>query len=295
VLGAAVEEARVQGVVRDAETGKPIPGAIISVVGADVPPVATDAREGLFLTHGLPAGTVRLEVRKDGYREEIHEVTARNGQTGRVELALQREVRKGRLAVTVRSEGRPLEAEVVVTGTESSQKALASQAGTLEFPVGTYTVAVRAEGFLAQARRVKLAEGEPLPVSFTLVPAPRRPLVVLRADRLETAEQVGFAPERSALSPNDRALVAHLVDALVRHDIQRLRVEGHADSQESRGRAEALSRARAQSVASLLVEAGIDPARIEVVGHGDARPVAPNLTPRGRELNRRVEFTALER
>ena len=39
-----------------------------------------------------------------------------------------------------------------------------------------------------------------------------------------------------------------------------------------------------------LIKAGIDPARLETDGFGDTRPIAPNMTPRGRELNRRVEF-----
>ena len=48
-------------------------------------------------------------------------------------------------------------------------------------------------------------------------------------------------------------------------------------------------------VADYLVGQGIDPSRIESAGYGDNRPVAPNLTARGRELNRRVEFLILEK
>jgi OmpA-OmpF porin, OOP family len=34
---------------------------------------------------------------------------------------------------------------------------------------------------------------------------------------------------------------------------------------------------------------------VEAEGYGDTRPVAPNMTPRGRELNRRIELLILER
>jgi len=34
----------------------------------------------------------------------------------------------------------------------------------------------------------------------------------------------------------------------------------------------------------------VSASRLESVGYGDSKPVAPNLTARGRELNRRVEF-----
>jgi outer membrane protein OmpA-like peptidoglycan-associated protein len=36
---------------------------------------------------------------------------------------------------------------------------------------------------------------------------------------------------------------------------------------------------------------GIDPARIETVGHGEANPLADNRTAAGRQQNRRVEVT----
>ncbi len=53
----------------------------------------------------------------------------------------------------------------------------------------------------------------------------------------------------------------------------------------------ALSRARAVSVARLLVEASIDPESIAVFGLGSALPLAPNDNPGNRARNRRVEIT----
>jgi outer membrane protein OmpA-like peptidoglycan-associated protein len=86
-----------------------------------------------------------------------------------------------------------------------------------------------------------------------------------------------------------------VVDAIVRNDIKRVRIEGHTDNQGNPELNLQLSKDRAQAVAAHLIKAGIDASRLEVEGFGDTRPIAPNLTPRGRELNRRVEFVILER
>jgi len=51
-----------------------------------------------------------------------------------------------------------------------------------------------------------------------------------------------------------------------------------------------LSRDRAQSVADLLMDLGIDDKRIEVEGYGDQYPVEANASERGRAQNRRVEI-----
>jgi chemotaxis protein MotB len=49
-----------------------------------------------------------------------------------------------------------------------------------------------------------------------------------------------------------------------------------------------LSKARAQSVADLLIAQGVPASIITVSGFGDAQPVASNDTPQGRARNRRV-------
>jgi chemotaxis protein MotB len=49
-----------------------------------------------------------------------------------------------------------------------------------------------------------------------------------------------------------------------------------------------LSAARAASVARLFASAGVDPARLGIVGWGEVRPLADNATVEGRNSNRRV-------
>lgn len=74
----------------------------------------------------------------------------------------------------------------------------------------------------------------------------------------------------------------------------RIAVVGHTDSVGSLEDNIALSRARARAVRDRLIEAhGADPARIEAEGMGYLAPVASNLTPEGREANRRVEAVLL--
>lgn len=78
-----------------------------------------------------------------------------------------------------------------------------------------------------------------------------------------------------------------------------IRVEGHTDDVQIRGGAFRsnweLSGARAGSVVRLLMEKGIDPRRLELVGYGEYRPLMPNSTADGRNANRRVVLLILGR
>ncbi len=69
-------------------------------------------------------------------------------------------------------------------------------------------------------------------------------------------------------------------------------VEGHTDSAPiATARFPSnweLSAQRAATVVRVLVEAGLDPTRIEAVGYADSRPLADNATEDGRRENRRV-------
>ena len=73
----------------------------------------------------------------------------------------------------------------------------------------------------------------------------------------------------------------------------RVLVTGYTDNTGSPSYNLQLSRDRAQTMANYLITQGVDPARIQVVGMGEADPIASNATPAGRQLNRRVEITVI--
>jgi chemotaxis protein MotB len=76
-----------------------------------------------------------------------------------------------------------------------------------------------------------------------------------------------------------------------------IRVEGHTDNRPINTRAFPsnweLSSARAASVVHLFTKAGIDGARLAVIGLADHRPAKSNDTPEGRNANRRVLLVIL--
>jgi OOP family OmpA-OmpF porin len=68
-------------------------------------------------------------------------------------------------------------------------------------------------------------------------------------------------------------------------------VEGHTDSVGSASVNKKLSQARAQAIADYLTYNGFKPSdRVNAVGYGDSKPIAPNTTAGGRAQNRRVDL-----
>lgn len=105
-----------------------------------------------------------------------------------------------------------------------------------------------------------------------------------------TLGDVLFDTGRAELQPAANRTLFRLVQFLQLNPKRRVRVEGYTDTT---GRVEdnlVLSQARAQSVADVLTDLGIDSSRIEVVGYGIEHPVAENASARGRAQNRRVEI-----
>jgi outer membrane protein OmpA-like peptidoglycan-associated protein len=67
-------------------------------------------------------------------------------------------------------------------------------------------------------------------------------------------------------------------------------VEGHTDSDGSDSYNQQLSLERATSVGQYLNSRGVNGQRIVTFGAGEARPIASNSTPEGKQQNRRVEL-----
>jgi OOP family OmpA-OmpF porin len=66
-------------------------------------------------------------------------------------------------------------------------------------------------------------------------------------------------------------------------------IQGHTDSSGDSYYNLILSEKRARAVANKLLELGISPSRITVIGKGESMPVASNNTEDGKRLNRRIE------
>ncbi len=65
---------------------------------------------------------------------------------------------------------------------------------------------------------------------------------------------------------------------------------GYASSEGTAAHNMRLSKDRANSVKTYLVNSGIDPKRIKIKAFGETHPIADNSTEEGRVANRRVEF-----
>jgi outer membrane protein OmpA-like peptidoglycan-associated protein len=96
---------------------------------------------------------------------------------------------------------------------------------------------------------------------------------------------VDSAAIRASLQSDLRALARNLQQ----YPNTTVDVIGHTDSDGSAEYNQDLSSRRAQAVAGVLLEAGVAPARVRAYGRGETEPVATNLTPEGRQQNRRVE------
>ncbi|MBL9037478.1 MAG: OmpA family protein [Archangium sp.] len=283
---------RVQGTVVDSAK-KPIAGAIIAIAG--LAPSATDG-SGRFTTLEVKELKAKVMFTRDGYKPTERDVSFDTSPIATIDVTMEDDVKKAVLELTATAAKKPVKASFEVKGSiEARAQSDDGAPKQVEVLSGTYTVNVTAEGFLAQTREVQVSPGGTMSVAFELVPTPKQKLVTLKGDKLEISQQVHFVTGKATIMADSFSLLQQVVDAVVKNGVKRLRVEGHTDNRGDKNANQALSEARARAVADALINQGVDRARIESTGYGDTRPIAPNLTARGRELNRRVEFLILER
>ncbi len=102
-----------------------------------------------------------------------------------------------------------------------------------------------------------------------------------------------FATDSTALSPTLQGDLRALANNVQVYANSTLQVVGHTDSDGDAAYNQTLSEGRAQSVANTLIANGVPPQRVRTFGRGESQPVASNLTPDGKALNRRVEIVIL--
>jgi outer membrane protein OmpA-like peptidoglycan-associated protein len=117
-----------------------------------------------------------------------------------------------------------------------------------------------------------------------------------RVTRAEDAIQMTLSSDtlfdtgKATLYPGQQDRLVRIAQSLNRYERTSILVVGHTDSVGSAESNQRLSDTRAQAVRNVLVNAGVNPARISTRGDGENSPMATNATPEGRVQNRRVEL-----
>jgi outer membrane protein OmpA-like peptidoglycan-associated protein len=102
---------------------------------------------------------------------------------------------------------------------------------------------------------------------------------------------VTFATDSADLSPAFFDVLNSVTKVMKEYNKTVVEVAGHTDSTGSDSYNQSLSERRAGAVAQYLRSQAIGSERLMTVGMGEARPVADNNSPDGRQANRRVEIT----
>jgi len=101
---------------------------------------------------------------------------------------------------------------------------------------------------------------------------------------------VTFDTNSAIIKPGLYSEIGRIANILVKYPQTVIQVEGHTDSTGSESYNMELSTRRAETVKSLLVQRGVDSARILTLAFGETAPIASNDTDYGRAQNRRVEI-----
>jgi chemotaxis protein MotB len=119
---------------------------------------------------------------------------------------------------------------------------------------------------------------------------------------VDVAEQLFFDSGRAALKESGKEVLQKVADAIKSYDEKAIRVVGHTDDVPiAKGLQKVfpsnweLSAARATTVVRFLQDSGIAPERLIATGRAEYAPVAANDSPEGRQKNRRIEITLIDR
>lgn len=101
---------------------------------------------------------------------------------------------------------------------------------------------------------------------------------------------ITFPTSSATLNDNAREVLGSVTKVLKEYKKTNISVAGYTDSSGNATTNQLLSEKRAQSVADVLLDLGVDRKRVFVSGFGSQNPIASNDTAAGRAENRRVEL-----
>ncbi len=104
---------------------------------------------------------------------------------------------------------------------------------------------------------------------------------------------VNFDTAKATIRPESFPHLDVVVEFMVHKKNARVEISGHTDNVGNAKANKTLSEKRAQACRNYIVSKGIDKKRLDAIGFGDERPIAPNDTDEGRQKNRRIEAKEL--
>lgn len=106
-------------------------------------------------------------------------------------------------------------------------------------------------------------------------------------------QDILFATDSAAVNGGLRSDLIKVANSLQQYPQSTVQVIGHTDNTGSASYNQDLSERRANAVADVLLDGGVNFSRINAFGRGEDQPVASNLTEDGKAQNRRVEIVIL--
>jgi outer membrane protein OmpA-like peptidoglycan-associated protein len=104
---------------------------------------------------------------------------------------------------------------------------------------------------------------------------------------------INFDTGKATIRPESLPRLDVLVEFMSHKKSVRVEIAGHTDNVGKPKANKDLSARRAQSCRAYVISKGIDGLRIDAVGYGDERPLAPNTSDEARQKNRRIEAKEL--
>ncbi len=157
----------VKGVVTDAETGDPVLGATVQVVGAASSALAVDPKTGVFRTHALPAGEglLQLKVQALGYGSTEKTVPkGKDGTVSQVSFKLKPEGKDvfGELKGSLKDgrSGKPVRGQIFVAAL--NKRIRVGKDGNFKgsLRAGRHQILVSARGYETQRKEIIIRAGD---------------------------------------------------------------------------------------------------------------------------------------
>ena len=278
----------VAGRVVDARTGKPLPGARVSIGQQEA---LADAAGG-FVLQQVKAGDLRVAARAEGYEPGSAAARLEPGET--LDLTLELEpIRLGALSgrIVDSQTGEPIAGALV---TLDGQTAETDANGVYRFTglkPGPANLRVQYPGYRAEsdAGQVRGGDDGELDIALSVREETSDEIAqALGSDGAIDLYGIYFDVNKDRFKPESLPTLRALKAFLDANPGKAFVIEGHTDSDGSDAYNQDLSERRAASVLKWLADNGTDIEHVRAVGMGETAPVASNATRAGKALNRRV-------